>query len=190
MGRYPLVRAFYSSSRLPSQSKLLHQLPAVAWQIIHYDDARGEGTECFVLSEWPTEAGRRIPNTISYSYDENGHLQWGYDISPKSPDTAQTRLHFDIEPREIELKSIIRTLDRIWDMDVDKLVENGCTPDFPPFDTVEIASDYLQNVRQWVCSSMERQFGPGYISNLATEIIYTIPAVSLVTPALAMCIEE
>ena len=175
----------------PTQSERLHRLPAVAWQIVEYDDEKGkeDAYNAFVLTGWPETAGYRVPNKISYSYDENGHRQWGYDIGPESTGIVETKLHFDVEPREIELQSIIHTLDRIWDMDVDKLVENGCTTDFPPFDPVVIAADYLRNVREWLHLEFERTYGKGYCDKIATEIIYTIPAVSLATSAPATCVE-
>ena len=95
-----------------------------------------------------------------------------------------TKLQFDVQHRDEELRWIIRALDGMKDMNMDLIRKNGRgDPDFPTHEAVEIASDYLRRVRKWIFISMERQFGPGYIDNLATEVVVTIPAVSTTKPS-------
>ena len=91
-----------------------------------------------------------------------------------------TKLLFDTQPLKQELRYVIYALDGMKDMKMDLMSwnDNGI-PDFPPYDPVEIAADYLRHVRKWTIESMERQFGRGYIDNIVTDIVYTTPSVSL-----------
>ena len=152
---------------------------AAAWQVVDYDDPRGERTTSTLLTGWPKQAGYKVPSELSYSDTAAGNRQWGFDIDPKSERMIWTKLQFDVQPRDQELRWIIRALDGMKDMKMDLISKNGQgDPDFPTYEAVDIASDYLKRVRKWVISDMERQYGRGYIDKLNTEIIVTIPAVS------------
>ena len=156
---------------------------AAAWQVVDYDDPRGERSESTLLTGWPKQAGYKVPSELSYSDTPAGHRQWGFDIDPKSERMVWTKLQFDIQPRDQELKWILRALDGMKDMKMNVTGPNGqSSNDFPTYEAVDIASDYLKRVRKWVISDMERQYGRGYIDKLNTEIVVTIPAVSTTKP--------
>ena len=143
-----------------------------------------------VLTDWPKQAGYRVPSEISYSPTKGGHRQWGFDIEPGSEILLGTKLLFDTQPLKQELVCVPRALDGMKDMKMDLMRwGDNKIPQFPPYDPVEIVTDYLRHVRKWTINSIERQYGRGYIDKLVTDIVYTVPVVSVPTCHLSTCIE-
>jgi hypothetical protein len=89
-----------------------------------------------------------------------------------------TKLELDQQGREQELQCILDGLIGMRNLDLDEIRRESGLPSYPAKEPVDIVADYLSKVRGRLVEELILEKGQAVFSNLVTDIVITVPAVS------------
>lgn len=131
--------------------------------------------EIHQLMDWPKTTAEKIPSEVSYQND--GTVSWGYDISPTARKLVWTKLELDEQRPSEELRMILEVLSGMGNLDLARLRGNGGLPSYPGKDPVDIVADFLGKVREHTLIELARRYRPELLKTLPIDLVITVPAV-------------
>ena len=138
-----------------------------------------EHVEEFICSAWPGRNEQKVRSEISYSAAPSGEYhQWGFDIAPGSLKLVWTKLELDQQERPDELELILKAIDRMGNLDPDRIPEADGFSSYAAKDPVDIVAEYLTQVREYVRDHPPVDFHPSFLSTVPIDLVVTVPAVS------------
>jgi hypothetical protein len=87
-------------------------------------------------------------------------------------------MELDQQGREQELQCILDGLIGMRNLDLDEIRRESGLPSYPAKEPVDIVADYLSKVRGILVEEIILDLGQAVFSNLVTDIVITVPAVS------------
>jgi molecular chaperone DnaK (HSP70) len=139
-----------------------------------------------LITSWPGmshTSNEKVPSRICYG--PNGQIIWGNMIKPTEKGEVQALMKLRLDDRfkkSRQLQLLIAFLTSGIDgINLDDLEAGDGGDDESPGgsskDPVDVAADYLTEVRKWVWTELEKQHGEGLFSTLTKELVVTVPAV-------------
>ncbi|KAF2095053.1 actin-like ATPase domain-containing protein [Rhizodiscina lignyota] len=135
------------------------------------------------ITSWPgnqgTYSGEKVPSEISYESAPDAAKQWGANIYPGSLTVAFTKLEFEPQDRVEELKSILSALKGMMNLKFAELRKApGGFPKYPARTAVEIATNFLMKIREYVTDELDRDNSRNETvrQTVPIDLVVTIPA--------------
>jgi hypothetical protein len=137
-----------------------------------------EHVEEFICLGWPLRNEQKVRSEISYSAAPGGEHQWGFDIAPESLKLVWTKLELDQQERRDELEMILKAIDRMGNLDPERIPEADRFPSYAAKDPVDIVAEYLTQVREYVRDHPPVDFPSSFLSTVPIDLVVAVPVVS------------
>jgi hypothetical protein len=124
----------------------------------------------------------KVPTRICYNSD--GTVLWGNLIKPNEKGEIHALMKLQLEGKPMSSKKLqlliallTNRLEGVDLNDLDSDDEEEKDKENPKRDPVDVAADYLTEVRKFVFAHLSQIYKDGLFSTLAKELIVTVPAV-------------
>jgi hypothetical protein len=113
-------------------------------------NARGEGpagARIIDVQSWAKDGQPKVPSVISYAPSEAREAQWGYETSNTGVVMIWTKLQLEPQERLEELELLLKALDGMKNLNLERIEGSRGLPSYPAKEPVEVVTDYLTLLR-------------------------------------------
>jgi hypothetical protein len=135
-----------------------------------------------VVKNWGhgAENMEKIPSVISY---QGSRYQWGANIDLEADVMVHTKLELDTMSVFEELEATLTAMKGMRDLNFVYVKQSDGLPDYTWKTTETIVTDYLTKIFEYLQNAIS-SFSATLISQLAVDIVVTVPVVRLLTDLL------